>query len=83
VGPMGPAIPRPRPANAAAQTQRPNPVPIIEIPTFKAAGEDPAAWIKPGAKPLTFQTTGQKQDVTLVPLNSLFGKRYSVYWEVL
>ena len=25
---------------------------------------------------------GQSRDVTLVPLNSLFGKRYSVYWQV-
>jgi uncharacterized protein len=84
VGPQGPAIPRPRPANpnAAAQTQRPNSVPAIEIPTFKAAGDEPSTWIKPGSKPLTFRTTGQKQDVTLVPFNSLFGKRYSVYWEV-
>ena len=32
--------------------------------------------------PLTFRTTAQSRDVTLVPLNSLFGKRYSVYWQV-
>jgi len=53
-----------------------------EIPTFKAAGPDPSSWIKRGPTPLTFRTTAQKQDVTLVPLNSLFGKRYSVYWQV-
>jgi DUF1680 family protein len=57
------------------------PVPPIEIPTFKAAG-DPASWIKPAGKPLTFRTTGQQVDVTLVPLNSLFDRRYSVYWHV-
>ena len=54
----------------------------IEIPTFQAAGADPASWIKPAGAPLTFRTTGQQKDVTLVPLNSIFGKRYSVYWQV-
>ena len=58
------------------------PIGAIEIPTFRAAGADPTSWIKPTDKPLTFQTTGQKKDVTLVPLNTLFDKRYSVYWQV-
>jgi hypothetical protein len=53
----------------------------IEVPTFRAAA-DPASWIKPGGQPLSFRTTGQPKDVTLVPLNSIFDKRYSVYWEV-
>jgi hypothetical protein len=57
-------------------------LPEIEIPTFRAAGADPSSWIKPTDKPLTFQTTGQKKDVTLIPLNSLFDRRYSVYWQV-
>jgi DUF1680 family protein len=54
----------------------------IEVPTFKAAGPDPTSWIKPAGAPLTFRTMGQSKDVTLVPLNSLFNKRYSVYWQV-
>jgi DUF1680 family protein len=54
----------------------------IDVPTFRATGEVPAKWIKPADTPLAFRTTGQKTDVSLVPLNSLFGKRYSVYWEV-
>ena len=58
------------------------PVPEIEIPTFHTVGADPAAWIKPAAKPLTFRTTGQKKDVTLVPLHTLFDRRYAVYWQV-
>ncbi len=57
-------------------------VPALEVPAFQAAGSDPAAWIKPADKPLTFRTTGQKRDVTLVPLNRLFDRRYSVYWVV-
>jgi DUF1680 family protein len=54
----------------------------IEIPTFSAAAADCASWIKPGDQPLTFRTTGQRKDVTLVPLNAIFDKRYSVYWQV-
>jgi hypothetical protein len=58
------------------------PVPEIETPAFRAAGDDPTSWIKPADKPQVFRTTGQKKDVTLVPINSLFDRRYSVYWEV-
>jgi hypothetical protein len=58
------------------------PVPEIEIPTFRAASRDPESWIKPAGAPLTFRTTGQKRDIAMVPLNSLFNRRYSVYWQV-
>jgi uncharacterized protein len=54
----------------------------LEIPSFQAEGTDPASWIKPAGPPLTFRTTGQQKDVTLTPLNSLFDKRYSIYWQV-
>jgi uncharacterized protein len=70
----GQPAPPPRP-------QRPS-APEIAIPTFTAAGADPSSWIKPADKPLTFHTTCQKKDVTLVPINTLFDKRYSVYWTV-
>jgi hypothetical protein len=36
----------------------------------------------PSGKPLEFRTTGQSKDVTLAPINSVFDKRYSVYWQV-
>ena len=52
----------------------------MEVPAFRAGG-DPASWIKPTGI-LTFRTSGQKQDVTLVPIHSLFGRRYSIYWQV-
>jgi uncharacterized protein len=65
-----------------AAVNRTPPVPDLEIPTFRAAGTDPDSWIKPTDKPQVFRTTGQKKDVTLVPLNSLFDRRYSVYWQV-
>lgn len=54
----------------------------IEIPAFQARGDGPAAWIKPGDAPLTFRTSAQARDVTLAPVNSIFGKRYSIYWIV-
>jgi uncharacterized protein len=58
------------------------PVPEIEIPAFRASGADPSSWIKPADGPLRFRTVGQKRDVTLVPLNTLFDRRYAVYWPV-
>jgi DUF1680 family protein len=60
------------PENPAVQR---NPIPV---PSFKAS----PGWIQPGGQPLTFRTTGQAKDVTLMPLNRIFGKRYSVYWQV-
>ena len=56
--------------------------PALTIPALRASSPDPSAWIKPADKPLTFRTAGQATDVTLVPLNSVFGRRYSVYWQV-
>jgi DUF1680 family protein len=85
---IGPSAPRVRAPGAPPRAgQNPNapaqsPVPQLDIPTFKAAGADPSSWIKPGDKPLTFHTTGQEKNVTLVPINRLFDKRYSVYWQV-
>jgi DUF1680 family protein len=58
------------------------PAPNIDIPSFRPAGAQLESWIKPGDKALTFRTTGQKKDVTLVPLNSIMDRRYSVYWQV-
>lgn len=58
------------------------PIQPVEIPTFRATGADPSAWIKPAGEPLTFRTTGQTKDVTLRPLNRLLNRRYSVYWQV-
>jgi DUF1680 family protein len=54
----------------------------IDISGFRSNNDDPASWIKPADKPLTFRTSGQKQNVTLMPLNRVFDRRYSVYWQV-
>ena len=74
-GPSAPPMYRPQ------ATNRPT-APKIDVPTFQASGQEPSAWIKPTGKPLTFRTTGQTRDVTLTPINRIFDRRYSVYWEV-
>jgi DUF1680 family protein len=56
------------------------PVPDIEIPSFRG---DLQGLLFPGDAPLTFRTAGQKKDVTFQPLNRLFDRRYSVYWQSL
>ena len=54
----------------------------LEIPALHAPSADPASWIVPAGRPLTFRTTGQPKDMDLAPLNSIFDKRYVVYWQV-
>jgi DUF1680 family protein len=55
----------------------------VPVPDFRPPSPDPDEWIKPVAdQPLTFRTTGQAQNVTLVPLNQLFEERYAIYWRV-
>ena len=80
VGPNAARIARPN-ANGQGRPGGPVPAPAIEPPTFKAPG-DPASWIKPGDTPNTFHTTGQQKDVALAPINSIFDRRYNVYWTV-
>jgi hypothetical protein len=56
--------------------------PAVDVPALKAAGADPATWIKPvPGEALTFKTTGQANDVTLKPLNRSW-ERFAVYWTV-
>ncbi len=53
------------------------------VPEVKPRGAELASWIKPdGAKPLAFHITGQPQEFQLAPLNSIFDRRYSIYWRV-
>jgi uncharacterized protein len=54
----------------------------IDVPSFSASGTSPDSWIKPAGKPLTFRTTGQQRDITMSPLNGIFDRHYSVYWQV-
>jgi DUF1680 family protein len=75
------------PATLRAEPTRPRTVPEYKLdpvpaPSFTAAGDDPAAWIRPTGAPLEFRTQGQATDVTMVPLHRLFDERYAVYWRV-
>jgi DUF1680 family protein len=54
----------------------------IVVPTFRAASDSPDSWIKPAGEPLTFRTSGQQRNVTLAPFDRMFGRRYSIYWNV-
>jgi hypothetical protein len=71
---LGPAPPRRAPGQGGP--------PQLETPTFKATGTDSTSWVKPGDGPLAFRATGQAKDYPLVPLNSIFDKRYLVYLKV-
>jgi len=56
---------------------------LFAVPELKAAGAELASWIKSdGATPLAFRITGQSNEIHLTPLNSIFDKRYSIYWRV-
>ena len=88
IGQSAPRIrwPRPNAAAAPAEYESPTasrfqPLPAVDN-SLKSGGADPAAWIKPAVKPLTFQISGQSRNITLVPVNSIFDRRYVVYWQV-
>jgi len=78
------------PAVLRAEPTKPRTVPEyksdpVPAPTFRAQGAGPADWItrtttRQGA--LEFRTSGQAQDVTLVPFQTLFDERYAVYWKI-
>lgn len=53
------------------------------VPALIGDAAAPGGWIEPvKGKPLTFRTTGQDRNFTLVPYHRLFGERYVVYWRV-
>lgn len=58
------------------------PVPEIDVPSFRAGGREPGAWIRPTSKPLTFVTVDQSKNVTMIPLNRLYDRCYAAYWQV-
>ncbi|MGH9431112.1 MAG: beta-L-arabinofuranosidase domain-containing protein [Terriglobia bacterium] len=66
------------PGYETAPRERPIPVPAIAN-----ASRSPVGWMEPSAgAPLTFRSTGQPENVTLVPLYRVKGQRYAVYWKV-
>ncbi len=56
----------------------------MKVPDFHAPAGDLTRSVKPasGNQQLAFETTGQERNVKLVPLNTVFDQRYSIYWRV-
>lgn len=81
-GQQGPQFTVPGATPGPQRPGAPAPMPTLSIPVLKASSGDPSAWIRPTGAPATFRTSGQAADVTLRPLNSIFGQRYAVYWQV-
>jgi len=74
------------PATLRAEPTKPRNIPNyplepVPVPGFKPVG-GLADWIKPAKAPLEFRTSGQGQDVDLVPFYKLFDERYAVYWKL-
>jgi uncharacterized protein len=62
---------------------QPDPKKPMKVPEITADASKPTGWVEADAKqPLTFHTAGQEQQMTLAPLNTIFDKRYVVYWKV-
>ena len=56
------------------------PIPVAPLAVH---AQDPASWLAPVAgRSLEFRTRGQRNDLTLIPLNRLFDERYAVYFKV-
>jgi DUF1680 family protein len=76
------------PETIRAEPTRPRAIPEyrvdpVKLPALKPSGEDLASWIKPvEGRSLEFRTTGQVQDVTLVPFNRVLDERYGIYWRL-
>jgi hypothetical protein len=55
----------------------------IPAPDLRASSKGLNDWIqRTPDQPLTFRTTGQERNLTLIPLSRVFEERYAVYWRV-
>jgi DUF1680 family protein len=55
----------------------------LQTPPLTGAGTDLSTWLKPvSGESLTFRTAASGRQLEFVPLDRLFGERYSVYWQV-
>ncbi|MCJ7448136.1 MAG: glycoside hydrolase family 127 protein [Bacteroidales bacterium] len=58
---------------------------IMYVPVMMTEERDPAVWMKPvEGKINTFMTvnTGRPRDVEMTPFYSVYGRRYSIYWDL-
>ncbi len=61
----------------------PKPNDQTKVAEITAEPGRPTSWLAPDLRrPLTFQTVGQAQSSTLVPLYKIINERYAVYWKV-
>jgi len=82
-GKLGTDAPSPRAVPTPPRAIPEYTLPPVSVPGFKISSDDLTTWIKPVAgQALTFRTSGQAQDVTLVPFHSIFDERYAIYWKV-
>ena len=82
-GKLGTDAPSPRAGPTPPREVPEYKLPPVSAPSFKGAAGDLASWVHPVAgQALTFRTSGQAQDVTLVPFHSIFDERYAIYWKV-
>ncbi|HYB65626.1 MAG TPA: beta-L-arabinofuranosidase domain-containing protein [Steroidobacteraceae bacterium] len=77
------------PENLRAPPTRPRKIPEytaepIPVAPLTVGSQDPDSWLTPvDGRPLEFRTRGQKEDLTLIPLNRVFDERYAVYFKVI
>ena len=61
----------------------PKPSDPTKVADITAATGRPTGWLTPDLRePLTFNSVGQSQPSTLVPLYKIINERYAVYWKV-
>lgn len=54
----------------------------VPVPAIASSSKDPTGWLEQAkGDPLSFQTVGQQQTLSLVPLYKLSGEHYAVYWK--
>jgi len=54
-----------------------------KVPEILADPNKPTAWVEVDSKqPLSFNSVGQSQSISLVPLYQVIHHRYAVYWKV-
>jgi DUF1680 family protein len=85
-GMRGQPVPAPDPVAPSARLEdwvKPVGDPSVEHRDVEVVAGSPGDWTRVvGEGGLAFRTTGQPQNLSLVPLSRLFGQRYAVYWRV-
>ena len=55
----------------------------IPVPAIASSAKNPTGWVEPvSGTPLAFRTTGQDQNISIIPLYRLADEHYAVYWKV-